>query len=172
MPQEISPQELKSLSDDGQALVLDVREPGEHTGEHIPGDINVPLQSVSGEVAKLAGGKTVVAYCSSGRRGREAAVTLASQSAGVEIRNLKGGIKAWKQAGMPLAREAGPKLPLQQQVQVVVGIGVLTGLFLGSVASPVFYWLAAFFGAGLIFAGLTGFCGMALLLAHMPWNKS
>lgn len=32
-------------------------------------------------------------------------------------------------------------------------------------------WLSAFVGAGLVFAGVTGFCGLGLLLSAMPWNK-
>nr|WP_275042777.1 YgaP-like transmembrane domain [Neisseria bacilliformis] len=42
----------------------------------------------------------------------------------------------------------------------------------GMLFTPVLYWLAAFVGAGLLTAGLTGFCGMAKLLSHMPWNKA
>jgi hypothetical protein len=38
-------------------------------------------------------------------------------------------------------------------------------------ATPVFFGLAAFVGAGLVMAGTTGWCGMARLLAHMPWNR-
>jgi len=36
----------------------------------------------------------------------------------------------------------------------------------------VFLGLTGFIGAGLIFAGVTDFCGMAMLLAKMPWNRT
>jgi hypothetical protein len=48
---------------------------------------------------------------------------------------------------------------------------VLTGVLLGFVAHPAFFGLSAFVGAGLTFAGATGFCGMARLLQAAPWNR-
>jgi hypothetical protein len=49
---------------------------------------------------------------------------------------------------------------------------VLTGVGLGLVVSPWFLALAAFFGAGLTFAGATGTCGLALVLMKLPWNAT
>jgi hypothetical protein len=46
-------------------------------------------------------------------------------------------------------------------------MGTLLGLF----AHPGFFAIPAVVGAGLSFAGITGFCGMARLLAHAPWNR-
>jgi hypothetical protein len=45
------------------------------------------------------------------------------------------------------------------------------GVALGALVSPTFYALAGFVGAGLMFAGATGFCGMARVFAAMPWNR-
>jgi hypothetical protein len=45
------------------------------------------------------------------------------------------------------------------------------GIALGALVSPPFYALSAFVGAGLVFAGVSGFCGMAKILAYMPWNR-
>ena len=45
------------------------------------------------------------------------------------------------------------------------------GVVLGTWVAPGFYGLSAFVGAGLIFAGISGWCGMAKLLAFMPWNR-
>jgi hypothetical protein len=59
---------------------------------------------------------------------------------------------------------------LERQVRVVAGSLVLLGILL-SLVHPAFLGLSAFVGAGLIFAGVTDYCGMALLLARMPWNK-
>ena len=42
---------------------------------------------------------------------------------------------------------------------------------LGYFLNPGWYGLAAFVGAGLTFAGLTDICGMAFVLAKLPWNK-
>ena len=48
---------------------------------------------------------------------------------------------------------------------------ILTGVALGTLVNPWFLALAAFFGAGLTFAGATGTCGLALVLLRMPWNR-
>jgi DUF2892 family protein len=48
---------------------------------------------------------------------------------------------------------------------------VLLGMLLGFLVSPEFYLLSAFIGAGLLFAGISGWCGMAKLLGLMPWNR-
>jgi hypothetical protein len=48
---------------------------------------------------------------------------------------------------------------------------VLIGVILGALVAPGFYALSAFVGAGLLVAGVTGFCGMARVLALMPWNR-
>jgi hypothetical protein len=62
-------------------------------------------------------------------------------------------------------------LPLDRQVQLAIGLGVFVGSVLGYLVSPNFFILSGFFGAGLVFAGLTGYCGLAVLMAKMPWNK-
>ena len=62
-------------------------------------------------------------------------------------------------------------LPLMRQVQIVAGVLILLGVALGYAFSSGFFLLSAFVGAGLTFAGITGFCGMARLLALMPWNR-
>jgi hypothetical protein len=58
-----------------------------------------------------------------------------------------------------------------RQVQVTAGLIVLTRSSLGRLVHPAFYALSAFIGAGLTFAGATGWCGMAMLLKTMPWNR-
>ena len=58
-----------------------------------------------------------------------------------------------------------------RQVQIVAGGLVLLGVILSQAAAPGWIWLSGFVGAGMIFAGISGFCGMARLLAVMPWNR-
>ncbi|MFU2115194.1 DUF2892 domain-containing protein [[Pasteurella] aerogenes] len=58
-----------------------------------------------------------------------------------------------------------------RQVQIVAGSLVLIGVLLGWTTNAAFYLLSCFVGTGLLFAGITGFCGMARLLDKMPWNK-
>lgn len=66
-----------------------------------------------------------------------------------------------------IAREELPAGPLMRQVQIAAGALVLLGVILTQDTAPAWIALSAFVGAGLVFAGLSGFCGMVL----MPWNR-
>jgi hypothetical protein len=67
--------------------------------------------------------------------------------------------------------ERGPeRISLFRQIQIGAGALVLLGLA-GALVWPPMIWLSAFVGAGLAFAGVSGFCGLGLLLSAMPWNK-
>ena len=85
--------------------------------------------------------------------------------------DLEGGLEGWQQAGLPVERQAGAPLPLMRQVQIAAGSLVLLGLIGSQVLAPAWIALSWFVGAGLVFAGISGFCGMARLLAMMPWNQ-
>jgi rhodanese-related sulfurtransferase len=85
---------------------------------------------------------------------------------------VEGGIEAWKKAGLPIAGDHGQPIAIERQVQIAAGSLVLLGVVLGQIASPAFYAVSAFVGAGLTFAGISGSCGMAKLLALMPWNRT
>ena len=84
---------------------------------------------------------------------------------------LDGGLEAWKSAGLPTRTDRKAPLEMMRQVQIAAGGLVLIGVGLGLLVHPGFFGLAAFVGAGLTFAGATGFCGMARLLALAPWNR-
>ncbi|HEX2527584.1 MAG TPA: rhodanese family protein [Geminicoccus sp.] len=80
---------------------------------------------------------------------------------------VEGGLEAWKRAGLPVEQDRRQPIEVMRQVQIAAGSLVL----LGALVTPWFYALAGFVGAGLVFAGVTGTCGMASLLRHMPWNR-
>jgi rhodanese-related sulfurtransferase len=90
---------------------------------------------------------------------------------GLETYILEGGIDAWKKAGLPVALDRKAPLPTMRQVQIVAGSLVALGTVLGATVAPAFYALSAFVGIGLVFAGVTGICGMERILALMPWNR-
>jgi len=83
---------------------------------------------------------------------------------------LEGGIDAWRKAGLATVTERRP-IEVMRQVQITAGSLVLIGVVLGLLVAPAFLGLSAFVGAGLVFAGASGWCGMARLLALMPWNR-
>jgi hypothetical protein len=82
------------------------------------------------------------------------------------------GIDAWKRAGLPVKTDRSRPIEIQRQVQLAAGSLVLLGVLLGLFGHPAFYAVAGFVGTGLVFAGLTGWCGMAKLLGQMPWNRA
>lgn len=170
---EVSPSEVRTWVQEGRAVLVDVREPDEHARERIDGARLMPLSAFDPqEAAALAGhGQIVVFHCKSGRRSADAFAR--ATSCGVPAANMTGGIDGWKQAGLPVeVNTRVSRISIMRQVQLVVGLGVLTGSALGAFVHVGFIGLAAFFGAGLTFAGATGTCMLASLLAKMPWNRA
>lgn len=164
----ISPQSLNELLKQGQTVrLLDVRTPAEHAEIHIEGSQLMPLDRLDPRSVK--GNGPCVLICRSGKRAEQACQKLTT--AGCEnLTILEGGVLAWEQAGLPVTR--GRKtVSLERQVRISAGLLVLAGVILGTWAHPAFYGLSAFVGAGLTFAGITDWCGMAMLLAKAPWNQ-
>ncbi len=65
-----------------------------------------------------------------------------------------------------------PRLTIFRQVQIAVGLLVLLSVLAGFFLNPAGFVVAGLFGAALTFAGISGWCGMAILLNHMPWNRA
>ncbi|HVZ93335.1 MAG TPA: rhodanese-like domain-containing protein [Phycisphaerales bacterium] len=168
---EIDAPALKLMMDNHEAFVIDVREADEYAHEHIAGTKLMPLSTFNPADAPHAAGMTIVMQCRSGRRSADAAARLIAVGR-TGIVNLKGGIEAWKAAGLPVQTGANKNpLSIMRQVQITAGGTVFVSSVLAWLVSPWFLALSGFFGAGLLVAGLTGTCGMATVLSHMPWNK-
>ncbi len=166
----LSPHELaEHLKLDGCQLV-DVREPVEHAEAHVSGAKLIPLGQIEGRCSEIDRKRTVIVMCQAGKRGQAAAEKLRALGF-TDVCNLAGGLNAWKDAGMPCAAGSRKVMPLMRQVQIAVGFFVLTGSLLTAFVDPHWVYLTMFFGAGLLFAGLSGFCGLAMILAKMPWNS-
>lgn len=170
----ISAREAQQRLQQGAALI-DIRQPDEHQREHIQGAILCPitrLQAV-GLPTDIASGSCVIFHCKSGMRthSMRSVITELAKQRGCEVFILENGLNGWKAAGLATRVDRSQPLELMRQVQIAAGSLVLLGVLLGWLVTPTFYGLAAFVGAGLTFAGLTGFCGMAKLLALMPWNQ-
>ena len=167
-PVRLTAQELARQLESGAIGVIDVREPMEFAGGHIAGSLNVPLARLAD--TQLPDGPLVL-VCQSGNRSLQGCRRLLERQPSRLLLDLEGGIPAWQQAGLPLLRQANAPLPLMRQVQIAAGSLVLLGLILSSTVAPAWILLSWFVGAGLVFAGVSGFCGMARLLALMPWNR-
>jgi len=169
----IDPWRLDDLRADGRAIdLIDVRTPVEYREVHIAFARNVPLDRLDPAAVQrertAPNGDPLYVVCRSGSRGRQACDKLLA--AGLHVVNVEGGTLAWADAGLPVVR--GKKaVSLERQVRIAAGLLVLLGTILGWLVHPALAGLSAFVGAGLVFAGVTDFCGMGLLLARMPWNK-
>jgi rhodanese-related sulfurtransferase len=172
MLKTITPEEAARLLREDGATLVDVREPDEHARERIPGAQNLPLSTLEEAEFALHGGKPVLFHCRSGARTQGNAARLAAKAGPVEAYVIDGGLQAWKRAGLPVAEDRRQPLELMRQVQIAAGSLVLLGVVLGAAMAPAFYAVSAFVGAGLVFAGVTGTCGMARLLRLMPWNRA
>lgn len=167
-----SPQLARELVDRG-AVLVDIRAADEHARERIAQARHVPVEQLTaGGRASLPveGAAAVIFHCRSGHRTQVHAQAL-SACAPNEAYVLKGGLDAWKRAGLPVLADASRPLELQRQVQIAAGSLIVLGVALGVSVSPWFHALAGFVGAGLVFAGVSGFCGLARVLMRMPWNR-
>ena len=155
----------------GRFHLIDIREADEFAREHIGGAVSIPLSSVEQADVKLEAGRTAVFHCKSGMRTEANCAKLAGRVDGDAL-ILEGGLDAWKKAGLPVKDNAKAPLPMNRQVQITAGTLVLAGALIGTFLHPAGYALSGFIGAGLIFAGVSGWCGMANVLAAMPWNRT
>lgn len=173
----VSPQRLHALRTQGKAgELIDVRTPAEYRAGHASGARLVPLdelrpETLAAQVQHPGAGRDVPLYliCQSGSRARQGAERL--MKAG--YRNLalvEGGTQAWDKAGLPM-RRCGNALSLERQVQIAIGVLLLMKVLLGFTFHELFFAATALIGAGLILAGTTRWCGMARLVALMPWNR-
>ena len=165
----------KQLSDRVQAgeqiYLLDVRTPAEFREIHATVATNAPLENLDCGAVLSQHPTNVPLYviCRSGSRGKTAAEKFAAAGC-TNVINVEGGTLAWEQAGGPVVR--GKKaISLERQVRIAAGFLSLTGGVLAIAVHPYFAGLSAFVGAGLMFAGITDTCGMAMVLARMPWNQ-
>jgi len=164
----VTPNHAQSLIEQGATLV-DIREADERRREHIPGTRHHPLSTLHAEKADGAG--ALIFHCRSGNRTAANAARLVAFAQGRDVHLLDGGLEAWRDAGMPVIRDVRQPIEIMRQVQIVAGSLVVAGAALGALVHPGFHALSAFVGAGLAFAGATGFCGMARVLAQAPWNR-
>ena len=170
-PVRVSPKTMSTWLEADEAILVDCREDYEYAEEHIEGSVHHPLSRFDADRLRTEHpGKRLVFHCRSGKRSIEASNRF--RQGDEPVFHLSAGIEGWKVAGRPVVRpENGPRLPIMRQVQIAAGALVVTGTTLGLLLSPWFLGLAGFVGAGLMFAGISGWCGMAKLLAVMPWNR-
>lgn len=168
---EISVKEFEKIISEGggNVVFIDVRTPGEYRACHIKGLKNIPIDLLANHIEDLKKYDTVYVSCGSGMRSQKGCEAL--KASGLRnIVNVAGGLAEWQKSGYPVERGKGV-ISIMRQVQIIAGGLVLLSAFLAYFWDFNFILLAGFVGAGLLFAGLSGTCAMAVLLQRMPWNK-
>ncbi len=167
----IAPRDAKRLIDQG-AILVDIREGDEYARERIAGARHLALSKLDAAQLAAPRGHAVIFHCRSGARTRNSFADLAAKvDEGCDVFMLEGGLEGWRKAGLPTVVDRRQPIELQRQVQIGAGGLTFLGTVLGLAVSPWFLAIPLFVGGGLLFAGLTGFCGMALLLQRAPWNR-
>jgi rhodanese-related sulfurtransferase len=167
----ITVHELNQLLQSGirqNSLLIDVRTPAEYQASRIAAVVNRPLDQLENHVSEFQGYQTIYIHCQSGSRSQKACEKLRELGVHHYV-NVVGGISAWEQAGLPTVKAKGT-LPIIQQVMIAAGMLVLLGVLLSAFFHVGWIGLSAAVGAGLLYAGASGQCFMAMLLAKMPWN--
>jgi glyoxylase-like metal-dependent hydrolase (beta-lactamase superfamily II)/rhodanese-related sulfurtransferase len=147
-------------------LVVDVRMPAEYRSVHLDPSVSLPLDEIGRRRAELPRDRELVLVCRTGARARLAAAELTE----LRTRVLEGGLAAWQEAGHPVV-EGKAHMSLERQVRIMAGAMACAGGVLAVALNPWFGVLPAFVGAGLVYAGVTDRCGMAMLLAKLPYNR-
>lgn len=166
----VTPQESLKLLNENNAVLVDVRESYERKSEYIEQSIHIPLNELNTD-SILHKNVPIILYCKSGTRSAQACSKLNSENNSAEIYSMEKGIEGWKNAGLQTTKTT-ETIPLDRQVQITTGLITFFGTMLGLCFSTTFFILPGFIGAGLVFAGLSGSCGMARILSKMPWNAN
>jgi rhodanese-related sulfurtransferase len=173
IPTVVDVNQLEELLHERHDLrLLDVRTPAEYESVHIGGSYNVPLDTLGEHAAEIREDvdAAVVLVCQSGARSRQAEEAL--KRVGMpQLHVLDGGLNEWIAAGKPV-RRGRERISLERQVRIAAGALAAAGGLLAVKAHPRFGLLSAFVGGGLVFAGITDTCGMARLLAKLPYNQA
>jgi len=154
-------------------LIIDVRERDEFKNEYIKDSINVPLSELicqASGIIKHYKGKKILIMCKSGIRAEIAKNELLKLDKDLSLEVFIGGIDNWKIKGNETVYQKF-SIPIIRQVLITAGSFILIFTLLAVFINLNFIYLTFFMSLGLIFAGITGFCGLAILLEKMPWNK-
>jgi len=169
----VSPLQLSEAAASGPVQILDVRTPAEFARVRVPGSFNVPLDRLDPDLLKSTMGVDAELYviCQTGTRSQLVADMLRA-SGFRRIVHVDGGTNAWVAAGLAAERSAASVISMERQVRIAAGSLVVLGVIAGALLHPIGYWIAGAAGAALAYAGLVNSCGMAMLLAKMPWNQA
>ncbi len=152
-----------------QGRRIDVRDYDEYLAERLEGCECVPVKDILAQAGQWDKQEAILLMCKTGMRASRAAEQL-EKIGFSNVFVMEGGLQAGKACGLQVVRDR-KRLPIIRQVMLGAGSLLLAGLVLAHVVHPWFILISWMVGCGLVFAGITGFCPMAVVLARMPWNR-
>lgn len=166
----ITVDELKSKIDSGEDVQLvDVRSPAEYLSSRVTGAQLLPMTHFDQLAPSLDKQRAVYTLCGGGSRAKAFCEKL--DILGFNSVVIEGGMRKWEKQGYPVERAANVPWSIERQTRFGAGLFVFLGVVLGVTVHPGFSYFAGFVGLGLMIAGASNFCGMAMALEKMPWNK-
>lgn len=151
-------------------VCLDVRTEAEHDNECIAHSMNIPVDQLRSHLDILRSYESIYVYCASGNRSAMACEILESNNF-KNVYDLQDGLNAWKIEKLPTVRKEKNRLPLMQQVLIVVGAVVFGSIILGYTVHELFFIMPLLLSIGLLYAGFSGNCLLTKILIRMPWNQ-
>ncbi len=154
-------------------LLVDVREPGEYHSGHLKGALNIPMEQAASSEIVLSDRRPLVLVCQRGARAAQVYQRIGTRRS--DTRVLEGGTTEWQRRGFPLegvtTGATGGIWSLERQIRFTAGLLTLFGAA-GSLVWHPLLLLAIIVGGGLMFTSAINWCGMGIVLARMPWNRS
>jgi rhodanese-related sulfurtransferase len=160
----------EDIKNNDDIVIVDIRGSDEYNQQHIDGALNIPSCDLVNLPKEKYQDKVAIFHCRSGQRTKLQAPQI-EQAPFKEMYCLEGGIQAWANEGLPTQSKTKAPIDVMRQMQIIAGSLILLGVLL-SFVNPWWLLLSAFVGAGLLTAGITGFCGMVVILKCLPWNKA
>lgn len=168
---DVDPHEAKRWHDNGEIILIDVRERLEYNEEHLAKAHLFPLSHFKPEQLPDPAGKKLLFYCRSGRRSIIAAKNWGEYAGECEVYSLKGGIQSWKEAGLPTVADYLISGKIERQTYILSALAILLGILLALLASKWFLLFPATIAMLLLTSGLLGHSLYSFLLSMLPWNR-
>lgn len=167
--EKIGPAQLRACQNDPAHCVIDVRDRSEYAAGSAA-NMCWPVSEINESTLRdfirdhnLTADKKVVLLCARGMRAEQAANKL---------RGLIPNPIAVVEGGMAGLSDSKQAMSIERQVRIAAGGLVLLGILCSVFVHPALLAVSAFVACGLIFAGITDWCGLGLLMMKMPWNKT
>lgn len=168
----IDPKALLQLNRNGERCdLIDVSSPIEFEEVRVPFAQNLPIDSPELERFMARRGRECDTPLYVMCRGGVRSVKACKKYREAKLVNVEGGTRNWLECGLPVSRNRAI-VSLERQVRIAAGALTVAGTALGMFVHSYFLGVPAFVGMGLVVAGVTNTCGMAMLLTKMPWNRS